>query len=288
MAYQYVIQSGEHQFLAQKFNGQPLFHRLQRAFRAFNIDASTGLCASDEKLHTIDWGVCDNVRKSGLLFAPSLLRWRAAGQLAEMADLLADGSAGEYRLEQEKIRASLMNYFYDGSGLFLSATGVGRQHDLIATLLSVSHGLAADEELSRTLHALKGCWHDRRGVDDDGYVRCFPEDEDFSTTSAWQDAGHATGEYQNGGYWAYAAGFFIHALSLIDETPAVDYASRFIRHTLTHDGAPYEWKNEKLGGCHSGLWYGPSITLPYAATRKLENFISQPVFLKPSGVALQT
>lgn len=255
----YVRQTGDTAILQKVCNGVTLAHRLEAAFEAYNIDPDTGLCHSDSRRYTVDWGFVDTIRKSGLLAFSSLLRYRAGRALQR----LLDHKAATYDAACETIKASLRQHLYDPrTGWLYSATGTGHQHDVWATAYALYLGVLEEE---KTFLALKAAYLDGTAVKN-GYVRHILTDEDHSPTSAWECTPVELGRYQNGGYWATATGWY--ARGLYNHDPALGEAmvADFLRHTDAYrvEGSPYEWINTDTTVV-DGRHYGTSGVLPYVA-----------------------
>lgn len=146
----------------------------------------------------------------------------------------------------------------------MSSTGIYKQHDVVGTVFAVYSGILKGDLLNKALVKIKEGYMKNKCVDEDGYVRFIPVDEDFSQYTSWENSLWRKGEYQNGGYWAFASGWYIYSLSVIDKKLAMEMADKFINHILKErkKGAPFEWKNLQTGK-FSGCFYGASITLPF-------------------------
>ncbi len=251
--------------------GIPLWERLCLSFESYHIDPETQLCFSEQDSHTVDWGFCDTITKGGLLLFPSLLRYQAALMLKELLEKTGDRTRAKHYLETAKtIQKNIRKVFWDGNGWLFSATETGREYDVMGTLFAVHLDVLEKTELQTALSVISRGYLEKRSVDEDGYVRCIPEGEDFSENTAWEKALSARGDYQNGGYWAFAAGWYIHALSKIDPRLARGLFDSLATHSCSErrEGAPFEWKNNRTGH-RDGSFYGASVALPYKFTPSL-------------------
>ncbi|MBQ7719889.1 MAG: hypothetical protein IJT56_04820 [Clostridia bacterium] len=271
MARQYIRQSGDRGILYLPASGMPLITRLEKAFGGYCVDPKTGLCVTDMERRAVDWGFCDTMIKTGYLLMPSILRFNAAKAMAEMTD---DPEKKErYLSEREKIRRSVLDLLYDGgSGWLWSASGVCRQHDVWATAYAVYSGVLDGDEsrLKKTLSAIRNGYISGSAVRN-GAVRHILTDEDCSSDSAWEMTGGVKkGTYQNGGWWPTATGWYIYSLRQADMEAAISCLRDHIAFTAAGraDGTPYEWFNPDTGE-RSGLRYGTSAALPYAAAKRL-------------------
>lgn len=248
-----------------------------KAFDSVAADASTGLviCEAADGRTRVDWGFCDTIRKYGLCLMPSLLRWRAAGQLATL--LKASGNHAEakrLRAEAEKIRHAIVPQFYrelgphrsHATGCLLSATQLGRKDDVWAGAFAVWLGVlprAIERKVARHLLAL----YEAGGTVVEGQVRHLPPDGEFG--GHWEEALCPAEQYQNGGYWATPTGWFVSALRRVDATAADRMLSEYVAHLRAKEsqGAPWEWINPALKLTVNPL-YGSSVGLVATALMK--------------------
>ncbi|MFO7635926.1 MAG: hypothetical protein R6W96_01295 [Clostridia bacterium] len=247
-----------------------LLDLLEKVFQAYDIDKATQLCTSPYPAHTVDWGFCDTVVKSGSLLFSSLLRWRAALRLAgffmEAGD---DEKASSYREAAGVIRENILANFTDPSGWLLSATGHCRQKDVWGTAFALWLDILPELQKKAAAKALLAEYRRKRTIRH-GYVRHIPEDEDFSEETAWEKASCLLGEYQNGGYWATPLGWVAHGVSLVDVNAAFGMLEDYLNHTLEFGdkGAPYEWKTADDTAA-SGCLYGTSATMPFLGLERI-------------------
>lgn len=270
MAYICYALQKETDFCDREYGGLTLLERLEKAFAVPQTDPDSQLCESDPDRHTVDWGFCDQIKKSGLLLFPSLLRYQAALNLSELFTARgATEKAATYVSIAARIKESLIERFYDASGWLLSATGTGRQKDVWGTAFAVWLGIAAGSRRRESGKALAEAFQTGAAVRN-GYVRGILAGEDKTDGTAWEDTFCPYQTYQNGGYWATPTGWYIDALALADPSLAAAMARQFIAHTRANEpkGAPFEWRSADDAQAE-GKWYGASAALPYAAIRRL-------------------
>lgn len=266
----YLDMTDDYSICGRVYRGIPLHYRMTKAFESFNIDADSGLPYSRMPQHTVDWGFCDSIKKSGLLLFPTLLRYRAA---IDMADILLHGGFPEdsvkYRMEAKRIKKSITNYFPSNNGLLYSATEVCRQGDIWGTAFAVwldaIEGSIRDKAVKALLKAYKS-----GDIARDGYISHLRKQDKFAPDTMWEQSSSQSGQYQNGGYWPLPIGWMYKALSMISPEDALEMVTQFIDHTLDNkdDGTPWEWQSGDR--CiKSGLYYGASAALPYACLKKL-------------------
>ena len=265
--------AGKGEFLQEQIKGMPLLDRLAAAFEAPQTDAQTGSVVTDDAQRAVGFGFCDAVYFTGKMLFPSLLRFRAAGQLAELcqATRRAEPERG-YRQIQQRISENLASTFGEPArlgGWLMAATKVGRQPDVWGTLYALHLGAikgAAAERAARTLvDAVR-----RKTIVFEGAVRHVPTDLDASPASAWEKtAGVAINTYQNGAYWHTPTGWLIAAVRQSDPQLASELLSQYLQHLQQNDfrqgpghEAPWECFGPK-GYAQNGI-YMTSVTLPWA------------------------
>jgi len=264
ISYLYFKKTDDINLFKEEIDGITLIKRLEFAFEGYNIDKKTELPFSDLERHTVDWGFCDTVKKSGLLLFPSLLRYKSALSLKEIEEKIGDIKKSEgYQGKAERIKKNIIENFYDEkSGWFFSSTGCGKQFDVLGTLFAIYSGILDKEKEERTLKVIFDGYKNNTCIDENGYVRHIPTYNDFDENTMWEKSLCEKGTYQNGGYWAFFTGFYIYALSKIDKNESRNLLENFINHILKerNKGAPYEWENLKTGK-FSGCFYGASASL---------------------------
>ncbi len=238
------------------------------AHDAFPVDPSTQLCiaSDDSKQHIVDWGYNDTITKTGKLLFPSLLRYESAMKLAHICDALGlrDDAEG-YHAQAMLLRRSIIETFYtedeNHEGWLFSATGIGHKPDVWGSAYAIYLGLLPEELARATALSLLRGYRDRTTVLQ-GQVRHIP-----TTHGYWEIAQCAPGTYQNGGYWAYPVGWYIYALTQIDDNAAselfVEYLN-FIRETWDDcfNTGTWECTNSELDH-----WQNPgylaTLAIPY-------------------------
>jgi hypothetical protein len=208
-------------FLRKKVNGMTLIERLRLAFQVPRIDETTGLVFTDDKRRAVGFIFCDSIYMTGHLLFPSLLRWRAGQQLAEMEKALGNSRRAEaWREAVAGIPKNLAATFDDSpriGGWLLAATEIGRQPDVWGTIYALYLGLlkgkrasAARAEIVKALEEGTICYQ--------GAIRHVPTNHDASPNSAWDRTHTLLNHYQNGAYWHTPTGWLIAVLA--KESPA--------------------------------------------------------------------
>lgn len=252
---------------------EPLCQVCEWAHNAFPVDEVTQLCIASEDLdeHIVDWGYNDSVTKTGKLLFPSLLRLESALKLAELFEAVGDvRKAAQYSAQASLIRRAIVPTFFEetepGRGWLMSATGLGHKPDVWGTALALYRGFVdgtVAQSLTRSL--LRG-FREKTTVLE-GQVRHIP-----TIAGYWEMCAFDEGTYQNGAYWGYPAGWYIYALTRIDERAAADMFQGYLR---------YLWKdwNDELNDCawecinpaldhYQNPAYLTTVALPYVALKE--------------------
>ena len=259
-------------------NGAKVFERLERAFASPTTDPVSGLAQTTEADRAVGWGFCDGETHTGKLLFASLLRYRAAGELAELAKAIGhrERVAG-YRQIQGILRPILARTFADPAGKegwLRASTGLSSQPDVWGTLLALRLGVLDRAQANAALKTVVDAV--RRGtITLEGGVRQVPTDRDFSKTTAWERSMCAINTYQNGGYWHTASGWLIGALWKHDRALALQVFSEMLAHLRAQDyrkgpvhGAPWEVYGPNGQGRQNAV-YMASVALPYGILKHL-------------------
>jgi hypothetical protein len=230
---------------------QPLREVCAKAFNSVAADVETGLvrCEPAEGRTRVDWGFCDTIRKSGFCLMPSLLRWAAARDLAELFQAADDSPrVSTFRDQMARISKSIPAIF--GQNLtrsgelsevrLLSATELGRKDDVWASAFAIWLGVlppAIELPVARHLQSL----YRAGGTVVQGQVRHLPPEGAYG--GYWEQAGCERDRYQNGGYWATPSGWYIAALRKVSRPDADQFLAEYVTHLrrFETEGAPWEW-----------------------------------------------
>jgi hypothetical protein len=255
-----------------------VFDRLERAFASPTTDPETGLAETTETDRAVGFGFCDGETHTGKLLFASLLRYRAAGELAELASPLGHRErVADYRKVQKTIRANLPRTFCDPltrDGWLRASTGLSGQADVWGTLFALHLGVLDRPHADTARETIADAV--RRGtITLEGGVRQVPTDRDFSKTTAWERSICAINTYQNGGYWHTASGWLIEALWKNDRPLALQVFTGMLAHLRAQDfrkgpsyGAPWEVFGPNGTARQNGV-YMASVALPYGILKGL-------------------
>jgi hypothetical protein len=279
-AHWYWRNTGCSNFLTEVIRGVPLIERLIRAFDAPETDAATGLCTTTDERRAIGFGFHDTVHLSGKMLFVSLLRWQAAGELAELCSAAGRVSDVEKYLQvRQQVQTSLNTAFDDSDrigGWLLAATGTGRQPDVWGTCLALHLGVLSPERAADAAQTIVRAT--RKGeVAHEGAVRHVPLGHDFAPGQCWEKTEwpHAKyGHYQHGGYWHTATGWLVSALATQDISLARQIAKDYVDHLRLRDyrnskhGKDAPWESIGPGKEYdTNSVYLTSVTIPWSILR---------------------
>jgi hypothetical protein len=280
IAYALWRDSGDAKFLGQTINGYTLLDRLELAFRSPESDLKSGAIVATKERRAVGFGFQDSVYLRGAMSFATLLRYRAARQLADLckAGGKTDAVAG-YTRTAETIAAHFATVFADPqrrAGWLLAATEVGKQPDVWATLFALHLGIlptdAAKKARDTVAAAVRAPGHT---IEYEGAVRHVPSDRYFRPNQCWEAAGGPVNTYQSGAFWHTATGWLIEALQAVDPTLARAVCGRFFRHLRERDfrkgggrGAPWECFGIDMAAAQNPV-YMTSVTLPLAVLQRM-------------------
>lgn len=263
--------------LKTSFREMKLSELCEKVYGVAPVDPETGLVVAGdiETENAKDWGFCDGEFKSGKLLFPSILKFLAARQLAELF-----GAAGQpekskgYLKDARRIQLAIPPAFFQdnthpGEGWLYSATGVGRQPDVWGSAFAVWSGAVEEETTKRVGRALVRAFREKTAVRQ-GCVRQILT-SDSTNNGFWQSSVCTRGEYQNGGYWGTAAGWYIAAMCRVDRQAASDMAKdyiQFLRSNLRPDGMAQAWEWFSDSGNTANPLYVATVALPHLSLKE--------------------
>jgi len=260
----------------------PLLDRLERAFACVEAEPKTGLVVTTPATRRVGMVSYDSVRFTNRVLSASILRYRAARQMAALLEALgrADDAAA-YANIARAIEYTLGDAFSrdDLGGWLAASTGTSAQADVWGTLMALHFNLLHDSTRALALSAVMGGL--RAGtIVHEGAVRHVPLDRDASPTSAWEQTPTPHHRYQNGAFWHTATGWLLDAVAGFAPKRAASLAGEFVVHLRRNDfrkrgtcGAPWECIGPDLAQ-YRGPTFHPSLTqtlsvLRYGSQRSL-------------------
>jgi hypothetical protein len=271
--------AGDQKFLAEPVQGFSLIERLEKAFAAPTADPASGLAQTTESDRAVGFGFCDAEVHTGKLLFASLLRYRAADEMAQLEQALGHKIlAAGYRATQKQIRSHVFRVFGAAAGQdgwLRASTGISGQPDAWGTLFALHLGVLDGAAIEAARQAVARAT--RAGtIAFEGGVRHVPTDCDFSKTSAWERSVAAVNTYQNGAYWHTASGWLIEALWPTDRLLALAVWQEMFAHLRSQDyrqgsgcGAPWETFGRN-GQARQNAVYLASVAVPLPILERLK------------------
>jgi len=260
------------------FGKMKLADLCEQVYRAVPANPATGLVtAGDVKGENAkDWGFCDGEFKSGELLFPSILRYIAAQEVAQLFRASGEkANASEYQHDAAQIRNSISKVFFHttrnaGEGWLYSATGVGNQPDVWGSAFAVWSGVVEGTVAEEVSRALVRAYREKTAVLE-GCVRQILT-TDPTHHGGWQRSLSKVGTYQNGGYWGTPTGWYIAAMNKVNHLAAAQMAQayiRFLKDNMRPDGMAeaWEWFNPETGR-HNNPLYVATVALPYLSLKE--------------------
>lgn len=252
MAYYYVKTTSSTEFLLQEINGIRLVDRLEIAYNVPPIQQNGILVYTTDQFRGVDFGFRDAIYITGNLCFPSLLKYRASIELADMFDRIKRKDKAEiYRTIAKRLKNEIPIVFSDSRGMLLASTGKSKQADVWSTALAVYFGVLEGKDMRKTCLFLRDAYKDGT-LANKGNIRHILTCDDFSDSTAWEISLADKNAYQNGGYWGTPIGWICYAIAKVDITVAKQLAKEYIDDLRSGDyrkgaefGAPWECYNEK-------------------------------------------
>lgn len=267
-------------FLHEVMSGIPLLDRLVGAFHATTSDPDTGAAVARRDRRAVGFGFQDSVYLLGSLAFTTLLRWRAARQLAELSAATGRARpARELRRIAQRIAAHVVSVFGDPrgrDGWLVAATEVGRQPDVWATLFALHLGVLPERAARRArqtiVEAVQAPGHT---IEYEGGVRHVPSNRYYKPDQCWESSVSQVNTYQGGAFWHTPTGWLLEALWPTHPEVAREVGQRYLTHLRAQDfrrgekrGAPWECFGLRMAGAQNPV-YMTSVTLPLAVLQRL-------------------
>ena len=276
MVWYYISLTGANDILNMNVNGRNLLDRMELAFESVPCDPETQLLIIDPDFQTCDFGFRDVITMTGKVCFGSILRYRAAKEMAALFRQSGQAQRVEYYENiAGKISDMLPKTFADERGLLLASTGVSNQADVWGTAFAVYCGALGEPYRSGACSALAKAYKD--GVMAcEGQVRHVLTCDDFSGSTAWEKAAAPVNRYQNGAYWGTPVGWVCYAIYQSDPALAMQLAEEYIDHLRRTDfrinsnthGGPYECIFPAENYMQNPV-YMTSVSIPYSAFLRL-------------------
>jgi hypothetical protein len=272
MAWYYAKSTKSGDFLTQRINGTRLKDRLEMAFRVPPARLNGVLVYTTDDYRGIDFGFRDVITITGDLCMPSILKFNASLEMAELFEMIGKSDkAMEYRSIAGRLKSEIPGKFSDGRGMLLASTGTGRQADVWSTVLAVHYGILEGEKLDNACRFLADAY--KKGIlASRGNIRHILTTDDFSNSTAWEKSLVKKNDYQNGALWGTATGWVCEAIAKVDFESAQKLAKEYIEDLRAGDfrkgpeyGAPWECYNS---AAPQNAVYMTTVTSPFIVFKK--------------------
>jgi len=269
MVWFYLNHHTDRNFLGTETNGIDLFTRVKMAFDAVPADTGDGMVIISDTLPTCDFGFRDVISMTGKICFGSILRYRAA---LEMAVLCETGGWSEqseqYREIAARIKKNLVPVFADPRGMLKASTGKSCQPDVWATAFAIYTGAYDGPEGLKACNFLARAYHEGT-LAMEGQIRHVLTTDDYDASTVWEKSLTGKNTYQNGACWGTATGWVFQALARVDQPAARKLASEFIAHLRKTDfrvpgpdsGGPWECVYPPTGYKQNPV-YMTTVTVP--------------------------
>jgi hypothetical protein len=203
------------------------------------------------------YGFTDSVRMQGDVLFCSLLYVESGRRLADLLSAVGrKDDAAAWRSEADAIVGKIREVFWDPQvGLFRAATVRCREHHVWGSAFAVYLAVADDTQSAAIARYFKDHYSQ---IVQHGQIRHLPGGGYWETCSAARDT------YQNGGYWATPAGWFVYTLDRVDPALADQTVLDLVADFRT--GGACEWI---LGDKRQLPNYLASACLPLAGIRAM-------------------
>ena len=250
MAYYYVKSTSLPKLLLDEINGVRLIDRLEMAYKVPPTRQDGVLVYTTDNFRGVDFGFRDAVYITGNLCLPSLLKYRASLELAELFDLInRNDKADVYRTTAKRLKNKIPQVFSDNRGMLLASTGKSKQADVWSTALAIYFGVLEGENMKRACQFLRDAYKNGT-LANRGNIRHVLTCDDFSESTAWECSIVGKNSYQNGAYWGTPTGWICYAIAKVDVSASKQLAKEYIDDLRAGDyrkgpefGAPWECYN---------------------------------------------
>jgi len=272
MAYRYVKTTSDKQILLKEINGTSLILRMETAFKVPPARKDNHIVYTTDDYRGVDFGFRDAATITGDLCFPSLLKFRAADEMAEIFGMLGNkDKAREYRDISAKIKNAIPVLFLGEKGMLRASTGKSNQADVWSTAFSVYLNVPEGADMNKSCRCLADAYKNGT-LSYKGNIRHILTSDDFSDSTAWEFSLAKKDTYQNGAYWGTPVGWVCYAISKADTGLAQKLAAEYVAELRENDfrkgkeyGAPYECFHPS--GNRQNPVYLASVTCPYIVFR---------------------
>jgi hypothetical protein len=274
MAWNYMKTTSETDFLLEEINGIKLIDRLEMAFKVPPTRQDGVLVYTTDDFRGVDFGFRDVITITGDLCLPSILKYRASGEMAEILENMGrKDKAAIYLKISDRLKNEIPKTFSDRRGMLLASTEKSSQADVWSTSLAVYFGILEGENMKKTCRFLSESYKNGT-LAYKGNIRHILTTDDYNDSTAWEYSLATKNTYQNGAYWGTPTGWICFAIAQVDINNARQLANEYIEELKTNDyrkgdefGAPFECFHPE--GNSQNPVYLASVVCPYAAFKRI-------------------
>jgi hypothetical protein len=267
MAYAYVKKCSSSKILKSEINGVRLIDRLEMAYKVPPTRQKGVIIYNTDDFRGIDFGFRDAINITGDLCFPSLLKYKASLEMAELFELIKRKDKAEtYRDIAHQLKREIPPLFCDHRGMLRASTGKSSQADVWSTALAVWFGVLEGEQLIKTCRFLAEAYKNGT-LANRGNIRHILSSDDFNNSTAWETSLVKKNDYQNGAYWGTSTGWICNAIAKVDVLAAKKLSKEYIDDLRAGDfrkgvkyGAPWECYNT---GDPQNAVYMATVTCPF-------------------------
>lgn len=272
MACYYVKTTSFTNFLLNEINGVRLIDRLEMAYKVPPTQQDGVIVYTTDDFRGVDFGFRDAIYITGNLCFPSLLKYRASVEMAELFELInRKDKAVVYRALAQRLKNEIPQLFSDHRGMLLASTGKSKQADVWSTALAVYLGVLEGERMKKASRFLSEAYKNGT-LSSRGNIRHLLTCDDFNDSTAWESSLAGKNTYQNGAYWGTPAGWVCNAIAKVDVSAAKHLAKEYIDDLRAGDyrkgaeyGAPWECYNKDNP---QNAVYLTTVASPYIAFKQ--------------------
>jgi hypothetical protein len=252
--------------LSREVGGRTVYERLKLAFAVPEIDPATQLVRTTEVRRAVGFIFYDAIEMTGDLLMASLIRYRAALQLAWLATKMDQPEdAKHYTGIAQQIRSHVLPVFADTDGThggwLKASNGISGQSDVWGSIYAIYIGAVEGEARAALLRTITEALAKPGEIEFEGALRHVPLSGDFSPTTMWEKARPRKNTYMNGAYWHVPVGWLLTILQPEHPKVAQTIKRHWLGHLRTQQGKVWEcigWS----GQADKNPSFGTSIALP--------------------------
>ncbi len=279
MVWYYIQATKDVDILNREIKERKLIDRLDLAFAVPPACEDSHLVCCNNENRGVSFGFCDSIVQTGKLLFCSILKYRAARQMAELYNHLDNYAASKKYAETAScLKKNIAATFHPEQGLLRASTGTSSQPDAWGSAFAV-YVDAVEEKAAHAIGKMLAAAYSSGTLSFRGNIRHVLTTDDFSKDTAWEltvnQKQFVKNRYQNGAYWNTPTGWVCYAIAKVNEPLAAQLAGEYIEELREGDfrkGAEFDSPWECIhpdGDYKQNPVYLTSVSCPLAAFRKL-------------------